>query len=93
MLVDDDHPLVAKPDDAFVTGDEAVLDAERFVRLVRVGVSGKHAIPVVRVQQALEQIGLGRPFLDAVAEQRLDLPARKDVRTDLVECVDVDDER
>ena len=93
VVVEHDHALVAKIDDPAVAGDEPVLDAERLVRLVRVRVGCEHALAVVRVEQPREQVGVGRPFLDAVAEHRLDLAAREDVRADRVELVEVDDER
>jgi hypothetical protein len=93
LLVDDDHALVSEPDDAAVAGDQPVFETERLVRLVRVLVGRQHALAILRVQQAREQVRVGGPFLDAVAEDRLDLTAREYVRADLVECVDVDDER
>ncbi len=93
VVVEDDDALVAQVDDASVAGDEPVLEAERLVRLVRLHVRGEHALAVFRVEQPGEQLGIGRPFLDAVAEDRLDLAAREDVRADRVERVDVDDER
>ena len=93
MLVDDDDAFVAKPDDPSVAGDEAVFEAERLVRVVGARVGGEHTLAVVRVEQAREQVRLRLPFLDGVAEERLDLPARKDVRADLIERVDIDHER
>ncbi len=93
VVVEDDDAFVAEPDDSAVPGDQPVLDAERLVRLVRVRVGGEHAFAIVRVEQAREQVGVGLPFVDAEAEDRLDLWAREDVRADRVERVDVDDER
>ena len=93
VLVDHDDALVAEVDDPTVAGDEPVLDAERLVRLVRVDVSGEHALAVVRMEEPREQLGVRCPLLDGVAEDRLDLAAREDVRADRVELVDVDDER
>ena len=92
-VVEHDNALVAEPDDASVTGDEAVLEAERLMGLVGMSMGGEHAFPILGVEKTLEQVCLRRPFLDAVAEERLDLAAREDVRADLVERVDVDDER
>src|SRR6476646_7666898 len=54
---------------------------------------GEHALSVVLVEQAREQVGVGLPLVHAVAEERLDLWAREDVGADRVECIDVDDER
>ena len=93
VVVEDDDPFVAKPDDSAAAGDQAVLDAERLVRLMRVRMGGEHALAVVLVEQAREQVGVGLPLLHAVAEEGLDLWAREDVGADRVECVDVDDER
>ena len=51
VLVEHDHALVPEPDDAPVTGDQAVLEAEGLVRLLRVRVGGEHPVTVVRVEQ------------------------------------------
>jgi hypothetical protein len=56
-------------------------------------VGGEHALAVVLVEQAREQVGVGLPLLHAVAEEGLDLRTREDVGADRVECVDVDDQR
>jgi len=63
------------------------------VSLVRVGVCGEHAVSVVRVKCANEEIGIVAPLLDGVAEQRFDVIAREDVGAALVERVDVNHER
>ena len=93
MVVEHDHAFVAKMDDPAVAGDEPVLDAQGLMRLVRVRVGCEDALAVVRMEQPREQLGVGRPFLDAVTEHRLDLAACEDVRADRVELVEVDDER
>src|SRR5436190_2802521 len=93
VVVEDDDPFVAKPDDSAAAGDQAVLDAERLVRLMRMRMGGEHALAVVLVEQSREQVGVGLPFLHAVTEEGFDLWAREDVGADRVECVDVDDER
>src|SRR3954471_8264696 len=93
VVVENDDAFVAEPDDSAAAGDQAVLDAERLVRLVRVRVGGEHSLAVVLVEQAREQVGVGLPLLQAVAEERLDLRAREDVGAARVERVDVDDER
>jgi hypothetical protein len=56
-------------------------------------VRGEHTLAIFGMEQPGEQLGVGRPFLDGVAENRLDLAAREDVRADRVELVEVDDER
>ena len=91
--VEDDDALVADPDDAAVAGREPVLEAQRLMSAMRARVGGEDALPVVRVQRADEQVAVVLPLLDRVAQQRLDLRAREDVRARLVEGVDVDDER
>ena len=93
LVVEHDDALVAEVDDAPVAGDEAVLEAERLVRLVRVHVGGEHALAVLGVEQPAEQLRIRGPLVDAVTEHRLDLAAREDVRADRVQLVDVDDER
>ena len=93
VVVEDDDTLVPEPDDSAVTGDEPVLDAQRLVRLVGLRVGREHAFSVFLVQQVREQVGVGLPLVHAVAEKRLDLGAREDVRAHRVERVDVDDER
>ena len=93
MVVEHDDALVAEMDDASVAGDEPVLEAERLVRLVRVRVGGEHTLAVVRMEEPREEVGVRRPLLDAVAEDRLDLPAREDVRADRVDLVEIHDER
>src|SRR4029079_15825922 len=85
VLVDDDDALVAEMDDPAVPGDEPILEAERLLGLVRMRVRGEHALAVVRMEQPREQLGILRPFLDAEAEDRLDLPAREDIRADRVD--------
>ena len=92
-VVEDDDALVADPDDAAVAGREPVLEAQRLMSAMRARVGGEDALPVVRVQRADEQVAVVLPLLDRVAQQRLDLRAREDVRARLVEGVDVDDER
>ena len=61
--------------------------------LVRVGVRSEHAVSVVRMKCANEEIRIVAPLLDGVAEQRFDLIAREDVGAALVERVDIDHER
>jgi hypothetical protein len=55
-------------------------------------VCGEDVVTVVGVQRADEKIRIVPPFLHAVAEQRLDLVARKDVRARFVERIHIDDE-
>ena len=93
VVVEHDHALVAEMHDLAFARDEPVFDAQRLVRLVRVRVGCEHTLTVVRVEQPREEVGVGRPFLDAVAEHRLDLAAGEDVRADRVQLVEVDDER
>ena len=57
------------------------------------GVNREHALTVLGVERPHEEVSLGEPLRRRVAEQRLDLRAREDVRARLVEGVDVDDER
>src|SRR6059058_5862384 len=45
------------------------------------------------MEHTREELGIRRPFLGAVTEQRLDLRAGEDVRADRIELVEVDDER
>ncbi len=92
VVVEDDDALVADPHEPPVLCEEAVLDAQRLMRGVRVGMRREHAVTVVRVQRANEQVAVGRPFLLRVAEQRFDLPAREDVRARGVERVEVHDQ-
>ena len=61
LVVEHDDALVAEMDDAPVAGDEAVLEAERLVRLVRVHVGGEHALAVLGVEQPAEQLADPRP--------------------------------
>ena len=93
LLVEHDDTLVAQVDHASVAGDEPVLEAERLASLVRVHMRGEDALAVLRVEQPREELRVRRPFLDAVAEDRLDLPAREDVRADRIDLVEIDDER
>ena len=72
--------------------DQPVLETQRVVRPVRPRVCSQHALAVVRMQHANEQVAVGQPFLRRVAEQSFDLRAREDVGARLVERVDVDDE-
>ena len=57
VVVDNDDALVAEMDDAPVTGDEPILEAERLVRLVRAHVGVEHALAVFRMEQAREELG------------------------------------
>ena len=88
-----DDAVVANPDDGLVACNEAVLETQRLVRPVGAGVRGEHAIAVIRMQSANEEVRIIAPLLDGVAEQRLDLATREDVGAALVQRVDVDDER
>ena len=92
VVVTDDDAFVADPHDAAVLRDQAILDAQRIVRGMGVGVRREHTIAIVRVQRAHEEIRVGKPLVGRVAEQRLDLTAGEDVRALRVERVDVDDQ-
>ena len=92
VVVEDDDSLVADPDRPAVLGDQAVLDAQRLVRRVRVRVRCEHPLAVVGMERADEEIGVVRPLGGRVAEHRLDLLAGEDVRARRVERVDVDDQ-
>src|SRR5262249_38323075 len=50
------------------------------------------ALAVLGVKDSCEELGVVRPLLDAVAEDRLELGAREDVRAELVERVDIENE-
>ena len=63
------------------------------MRPVGARVRGEHAIAVIGMQRANEEVRIIPPLLDGVAEQRLDPAAREDVGAALVQSVDVDDER
>ena len=56
-------------------------------------VRGEDALSVLRMEKPDEEVGVLLPRLGRVAEQRLDLRARVEVRADGVDRVDVDDER
>ena len=92
-LVEDDHAFVSNRHHPPIPGQEAVLEAERLVSLVRVGVRSEYAVSVVRMKCANEEIRIVTPLLDGVAEQRFDVIAREDVGAALIERVDVDHER
>jgi hypothetical protein len=53
----------------------------------------KHAIAILGMQGANEEIRIIPPLLDGVAEEGLDPATREDVGASLVQRVDVDDER
>ena len=89
-----DDLVVADPDDRAVAGDQPVVgDRRRVAALVAPGDVEEHALPVVVVQAAHEQIGIGEPFLGRVAEQSLDQRADVAGGAAFVELVDVDHQR
>ena len=92
-IVEHDDAVVANPDDAAVACDEAVLETQRLVRSMGAGVCREHAIAIVRMQRSDEEVRIVAPLLDRVAEQRLDLATREDVRAAFVQGVHVDHER
>ncbi len=51
------------------------------------------AVPVVRMEDLHEELGIACPLLDRVAEQGLDLRTRVDVGAERVDRIDVGDER
>ena len=94
-VVDDDL-VVANPDDAAVTCDQAVVEEHRPRRVqacVPVDEVGQHSVAVVRVEAVGEQVRVGQPLLLGVAHQLRDLRAHVERRALVVELVDVDDER
>ena len=93
FLVDDDHSLVSNPDPTTVVGAEAVLDAQRLMRPVRLRVRGEDPIAVFGMKELDEEQLVGMPVRDRVAEHVLDLAAREDVRADRVERVGIDHQR
>ena len=93
VVPQDDDPVVANPDNGLVACDEPVLETQRLVRSVSARVRGEHAIAIIGMQGANEEVRIIPPLLDGVAEQRLDPAAREDVGAALVQSVDVDDER
>jgi hypothetical protein len=80
LVAVDDDAFVADPDDTAVAREQPVLHAERFVCRVRPGVSGQDAVAIVVMQRAHEEQRVVQPLVDRIAEQRLDLLAREEVR-------------
>jgi hypothetical protein len=85
--------LVEEPDDPPVARDQPVLHPERLAGLARAQVRRHHALAVVRMQDPEQQVILAGPLLGRVAQNRLELRARVDVRAPLVQAVDVDGQR
>jgi hypothetical protein len=85
--------LVQEPVHAAVARDHAVLHSERLARRFRALVLGQHALAVVGMNDLDEELLVVGPLLHRVAEHRLELRARVDIRAGLVETVDVDDQR
>ena len=92
VVVEHDTAVVANPDDAAVPCDQAILEAQGLVRAMGACVRGEHPVAVVGMKRANEEVRIVPPLLDGVAEQRLDLAAREDVRAGFVQRVDVDHE-
>ena len=66
------------PDDASVTGDDAVLALERFPALVHRRKAGENAVAIFGMQDAREEVGVGHPLLRRVPDQVGDLRADVD---------------
>ena len=91
-----DHFVVADPDDAPVSRDQAVVEIHRRrpgQAFVAVGDVAQHPLAVVRMDRVDEEVGIGNPLLLGVAHQLRDLRADVERRALGVELVDVDDER
>ena len=92
VVVEDDHTLIANPDDVAVAIDQPVLETQRIVGPMRPRMCSQHPLAVIRVQHANEQVRRRQPLLRRIAEKSFDLRAREDVGARLVESVDVDHE-
>ena len=93
VRIGDRRRLVADPDNPAVRADDAVLAADRPVLRRLVCHLAEDAVAVVRVQDSPEERRAALPLVGRVAEHRLGLRARVDVRAVGVGFVDVDDER
>ena len=91
MRIADDRRLVAYRHDSPVAGEQPVLGAQRVAPLARGRDLSEHAFPVVGVEQALEQLGLGE-LLRGIAQHRVDLRAHEERPGALADGVDVRDE-
>src|SRR5262245_42762587 len=93
VAVADDPRFVLHPEIAAASGAEPVLDKERLAGRVRSLVRSEDAFAILGMEQLHEEVVVLGPLGDGVAEHRLDLRARVDVRADIVEPVDVDGQR
>jgi hypothetical protein len=66
---------------------------EGLPRHVRARVGGEDPLSIVGMEELDEERRVGGPFLDRIAEHRLDLRARIQVRARAVDAVDVDGQR
>jgi hypothetical protein len=85
--------LVLHPHRPAVARDQPVLGLEQLARAVAVLNEGEDALAVVRVEQLGEELRIGEPFVDGVAEQRLHLRAGVERRGAGGERIDVRHER
>ena len=63
------------------------------MRPVSARVRGEHAVTIIWMQGANEEVRIIPPLLDGVAEEGFDPATREDVGAAFVQRVDVDDER
>ena len=94
VRVGDDDLVVADPDDAAVSCDQAVVEVHRRrPGRVAVGDVRHHPLAVVGMKGGTEEIRVCEPLLLGVAHQVGDLRADVEGSALVVELVDVDDER
>lgn len=88
-----DRPLVVHPHDPPVLGDHAVLDRERLPRVAEPLARLGHPLEVVRMEGLLHDRRVVLPLLRGVAEKRLHLRARVEVRARKLHRPDVHPDR